>query len=122
MAQSISAKKKTHSVPDTDQPRDENGDGGGDKDSRAPPSRSPASGAPSGNAAVAKKSETVNPIAAARPTTSRSLRRTPGGRCAPANRATPENIRIPIGFPTRSAARTSYVPAPMAEKGTARHW
>ena len=42
---------------------------------------------PAGNAAVAKNRDTVNPIDATTPTTSRSPIRSPGGRLAPARRA-----------------------------------
>jgi hypothetical protein len=57
---------------------------------------------PSGNAAVAKKSATVKPIAVVRPTTSRSRRSRPAGSGKPAAVDTLDERMIPSGFRSES--------------------
>ena len=52
---------------------------------------------PSGNAAVAKNSATVNPIAATHPTTTSSRQSSPRGSLKPARRAASVKPTMPIG-------------------------
>ncbi len=77
-----------------------------------------SSAGPAGNAAVAKKSATVNPIPAVMPTTRTSAYVIPTGRARPARTASTVINRIPIGFPATSAPITSHVGGPMLLKGT----
>mmetsp|Transcript_7203 Transcript_7203/g.12558 ORF Transcript_7203/g.12558 Transcript_7203/m.12558 type:complete len:228 (-) Transcript_7203:214-897(-) len=74
---------------------------------------------PGSKATAATKSETVKPMAATKPITTRSIRRIP---CGSPNRrgfaANHPNRKMPTGLPISRPARTSHVASPIAEKAT----
>ena len=76
-----------------------------------------ASADPAGNAAVAKNRDTVKPIDAVMPTTTKSARRRPCGRPAPANRADPRTAGSRSACRTAARQARSTCPAQSARTG-----